>query len=741
MGNKSKAYIIILLLIVTAVSIAACSQKNGSRFVAEFKEIPFEAADLTNPLRGWYNSGPAPADYSDAYRRFEWRDLEPEKDKYDFTVIEQFISENAAAGRKSAFRVRALVSLPIKEVCVPDYLIGLMEKGWWHDVNGDGVKETYVPDWNDPDFLERAEKLIMELGKKYNNDPRVAWVDIGMYGDWGEFHMQKYPYPDQDGAKPVTDENAKRIIDMHVAAFPDKLLVFRTSNEWLGYVTETYPEVGLRSDAVGDTVLDHEFLRINQYPYAKERWKTAPVIAEPIYPFPPGSGMAERMRKQVQAYHFANLNNLNFERWDTYSSLEQTEILLAGKLTGYRFVLHRVEADASVAGGEEFVIRSEWRNLGVTPAYQSWDVCFELRNPKDGRIVWKGASKMNLRTLLPTDRPVSIEDRFIMPVNIPAGTYDLVLEVLDPDGVTRPMKLAIEGRREDGSYLVGTVRVQKGKKAKAGEQAHRLKIDFSQGDLKSWEQVSLSGAASYSAISFLNDYRWEITSRDGFRRVFSGANISMVFKEPGNYTVKLTVKDSQGVESSISEDFTVIKGPNAPESEKASVIPAVKGKTAEFNAVADTYVRDGNMYTNFGSELNFVLKNGEWTWYRRAFLKFDISEFEGTNCKSAKIILYCDKLQDGLDTPVKVYAVDDDSWTEDGITYANMPEYDAFLDKNLVTEAHAYYEFDITDYVREQLDNVDKVISLCLLDDSTANRWVIFASKEAGKPPVLKIVY
>ncbi|MBQ5373311.1 MAG: DUF4832 domain-containing protein, partial [Bacteroidaceae bacterium] len=40
----------------------------------------------------------------------------------------------------------------------------------------------------DPAFPERVETFVEKLGKAWDNDPRVAYVEMGIIGEWGEHH-------------------------------------------------------------------------------------------------------------------------------------------------------------------------------------------------------------------------------------------------------------------------------------------------------------------------------------------------------------------------------------------------------------------------------------------------------------------------------------------------------------------------------------------------------------------------
>jgi hypothetical protein len=168
--------------------------------------------------------------------------------------------------------------------------------------------------------------------------------------------------------------------------------------------------------------------------------------------------------EQVETHHVAMVGNGNFGRWDRYSRIEQSQFIDANKASGYRFVLQSVEVPASMRPGARFDIQSAWSNLGVTPAYNTWDVTFDLRQPSTGESVWEGTSRIDLQSLLPTgerggDNPAIVGDTFTLPTSVPTGEYELGIVVRDPQDYYAPLALAIEGRDPDGRYPLGSVLV------------------------------------------------------------------------------------------------------------------------------------------------------------------------------------------------------------------------------------------------------------------------------------------
>jgi hypothetical protein len=232
--------------------------------------IPLSDPDVVNPMRGlytWHQQQLAPVASYDSYDRFTWSDLEPNQGVYDFSKIDAALSDARSRGGKFGFRVMALWDQ--HGSVVPQYVMTHTPNlGYWYDykeyghgtcdpVLGGGSCDTYVPDWNDPFFLGRVSSLLTALGRRYNSDPRLGFVDVGLYGDFGEWHMYGFPYVGPTGAKLITVANKDQIIDMHVNAFPNKFILMATSDyDGLAYAMAKSPKIGWRRDSLGHADFD-----------------------------------------------------------------------------------------------------------------------------------------------------------------------------------------------------------------------------------------------------------------------------------------------------------------------------------------------------------------------------------------------------------------------------------------------------------------------------------------------------
>jgi hypothetical protein len=452
--------------------------------VISLRPVPLpETENVPSPMRGyysWWDEDVVPDQTMyEAYRRYRWVDLEPEQDRYNFELVEKDIARAVAQGRRFGFNFQSMRGYRDEKVYVPEYLD---ECGWWADEDNDGKEDTFIPDWNNSCYLDRVERLVQAFGRRYNADSRIAWIDIGLYGQYGEWAFRdSIDYKQApEGIKPVTLTSQKRIIDAYLAAFPDTQLLMHFSRSRKAAIEYAFEHpaakvpIGFRINCVGgptyfDQWLDHP----DDWAKFKERWKIAPLISEfcfiaPTKPYPPTQNLPNPASaiKQVKQFHISLLGNGNIRPWSKFSDQEQKDFKHLAQLLGYRILLNQVNLSTPIRSGRPLWVEWSWSNPGVAPAYGPWQVELRLRQQASGLVLWQGISEFKLAGLLPTregegddDKPVFHADRFDLPPELPAGLYAVEVKITDPDGANPPLVLAIEGRQPDNSFYLGEVTV------------------------------------------------------------------------------------------------------------------------------------------------------------------------------------------------------------------------------------------------------------------------------------------
>lgn len=261
----------------------------------------------------------------------------------------------------------------------------------------------------------------------------------------------------------ATDRSLARIIDIQVNAFPNvrKVMLAKTRADAVIHALAISDQIGWRVDCFGkDGYFD--FASNPKYMPAwetmRDRWKTAPVIVE--FCTDSVNLSSSIPLKQLREFHISLIGNGNFKRWDRLNKKEQENLILLGKTAGYRYQIHDVAVPLVWIPGWAFQVKTGWENVGVAPHYEPAEVFFKLYDPRHSQYVWEAKSRVNLQTLLPTgDHPFTVQDNLELPVGTAPGSYQLRIIVEDLANYRKPLKLAITGRQNDGSYLLGTVMV------------------------------------------------------------------------------------------------------------------------------------------------------------------------------------------------------------------------------------------------------------------------------------------
>lgn len=402
------------------------------------------SAEVPNPGRGqskWQGIEPAPTGWptSDVYYRDQvyWGRIEKQRGTYDFSTFDEGLADAAAHGGKFDFRVMAWCpgcwmeysSNPDKPPATPTWLP--RQSGTWRP-----------PEWNSEAFLTAWEQLMTELGRRYADDPRLGWVDIGGYGAYGEGYVTE--------GTPITTENALRMARAVLQAFPRSHVLVNAMDPALVLpVLQLSPRVGWRHDCLGAAF----FGWFADQPVIRDRWKTAPVSSEWCHS---GDTTMAQGRDQVRAFHVSSVSSSNMPvPYDSMSDSERAAFRSAAIGAGYRYGVERVDVPARLRLSGPVPVRVTWNNVGSAPTYDPWSVRLGLAD-RTGAVRSVASLSTDLRKVLPGRLVLARNVRF--GTRVPAGSYSLVVQVSDPSG-DRVMRLPIRNGRAGGWYPLGTVSV------------------------------------------------------------------------------------------------------------------------------------------------------------------------------------------------------------------------------------------------------------------------------------------
>lgn len=374
---------------------------------------------LDNPLKGWCtytNAGTIHQPYSMVFQYISWRELEPAEGDFRFEEWEKSWDSEKAKDKHVIFRV--WVDYPKKPSGLPDWLRKAGVKETAYDEHGGGKS----PDYDDPRMIASMERMIAALGNRYNNNPRIAFVQLGLLGFWGEWHT--YPYSKMY-ASPETE---RRIIEAYKKAFPDKSLMVRNAKGyagqqvWIGFHDDMFPE-----DT--DNGKDWSFLAGMRKAHRTENWQVAVVGGEMV------PGNAERWLGQEFDTTLVMLERSHFTWVGPYSPAlartkdeqfrRRSEELI--RKMGYEFQISEVTHPASVQANQSVRLSLTGKNLGVAPFYYPWSVEWALLD-SSGEVVSLQKTDWDIRKWIPG----SFSEAVITSFDVPTGKYHLGLGIRDP---------------------------------------------------------------------------------------------------------------------------------------------------------------------------------------------------------------------------------------------------------------------------------------------------------------------
>lgn len=344
-------------------------------------------------------------------------------------------------------------------------------------------------DYTSTQFEARVLRLIKRLGTCWDNDPRVAFVEMGIIGKWGEHHS---PSP--------SAATQKLLGDAFAAAFKNKKVSVR--HFWDQFTGQPFGEYW-DSWAHYDQMWGHgnSIKKLND---KTGRYKENYIGGEAAYNW--GSweiqpGATPTHSVAIQKHRDFVINSIRWLhctqlRWiSDYDKLNANAIAGAEEMQkafGYRYILNEVRFSLS----DSLKISFDVTNTGSAPFYYNWPVEVALLDSVTLKPVWKAKmDKVDIRKWLPGDgwtdpqwnyvnswqqylpnenwnpaktsewvtppAKYTVEDKF--KVDLTNGTYILSLSILDPAGDLPGIKFATANYLKGGRHPVGLVKVGENK--------------------------------------------------------------------------------------------------------------------------------------------------------------------------------------------------------------------------------------------------------------------------------------
>jgi hypothetical protein len=341
-------------------------------FVPEFEYGPY--GSLNN--KAWdlvtYGSG-----------HQKWSKLNPAKDVYDWTELDKLLDALSEHDMGYALRVLPYSPSYIKGDDTPEeeydwtppFVYELGAKKITATLQGKGYHAT-VPVWDDKIYLQAAKDFAKALAQKYDGDPRIEYIDIRPFGEWGEWHASHL-----DGSEMPSDSIKMDMLDYYASVFKKTLLVLPSNGAGDVYTHALSLGIAKRDDGfIGTPGRPDSLVRAYE--------ANLPTIAENIAGYTtmlnytdviPGGYLKWTPQRWVDAITTAHLTYYVLDQDSDcgYNFYNDNKALAdsMSKVIGYNFTVTQAElvtvtgTDKAAAGTATSTLNITVKNTGVAPCF------------------------------------------------------------------------------------------------------------------------------------------------------------------------------------------------------------------------------------------------------------------------------------------------------------------------------------------------------------------------------------
>ena len=283
---------------------------------------------------------------------------------FDWTTLEQKFNQSASQNRHAI--ICFILDYPEQANYVPQFLIDAGLKQTTYTDFGGGKS----PDYTSPILLTALEQFITAFGANYDGDSRLAFIQIGLLGFWGEWHT----YPHETWIPDSTKDSVSQWFDDAFDVTPLQVRYAHpsASTHKYGFHDDSFAHSTL-SDTTGWFFWPEVQAMTPDY---TNFWKEA-VMGGELRPelqatafsstFPdPNNEFEQDFDLCVDTTHATYMLN-NYAFSTGYSGSDLTRALASANRMGYQFRVSEVVASTNAAGTVDLDIQI--MQAGVAPFY------------------------------------------------------------------------------------------------------------------------------------------------------------------------------------------------------------------------------------------------------------------------------------------------------------------------------------------------------------------------------------
>ncbi len=392
-----------VLLIVVSVLLGGLCSGIGAQTDRQIIDLEDNGEALTNPGMGWmfyyYSHGPdelkANREAAEAvknfpglstvYLRVPWRYLEPQKNVYNWPLLNGPAQRWIENGKNVALRITA--SERWMKRATPKWVEQEGASGQFVELDA----RSWQPDYTDAVFRRHLKDLLTAVARRYGSSSDVAFIDMGTFGPGGNGTTGEVPA--NRGTQPV-----RQHMRLYRNVFSDTPLTFSDGVEGQEgpHTLANYAKRGgytIRMVQPDPNDWTHENMSDD---FARRH----PVILEHGHGGPAkGQGavdQAERLHEAVLEYRASYVGVRHPEK---FLNSSRSVIDRVNRRLGYRLQLRKISLPEKTGLTEEFTVMTRWANAGVAPCYPGGYMSLTLKNDSDGIVLVLTDDSLNMREL------------------------------------------------------------------------------------------------------------------------------------------------------------------------------------------------------------------------------------------------------------------------------------------------------------------------------------------------------
>ena len=370
--------------------------------------LNYAPSPLNNPLKGfayWYYPGDVPDKSfptSLEWHYFGLGDVMTDYNSFNWEPVEKALDEIASHGKQAAIRF-ATSRCPSGQG-IPTFM------------NNIPLNAGDLLPYDDPRVMTAFTNFIQAFGAKYDGDPRIGFIHLGLVGYWGEWHTWPYDGVNATPNYMPSDANCNIIIDAYNQAFKKTALEIRYPTVGGGTHLTTLARMGYHDDSwcykegspLGSMTLpmslgglDYGFCQLMLNAKAENKWLTAsiggevrPEIQSSLFT---GGEQVDDPLMDIEISHATwmidDQNNYNPNDARTQQAVHEM---------GYDFYVKNTYYNNSVSAGS-MKVGVQIENRGMSPFYYGpdmWPVIVGLKD-SSGNVVKTITTNWDLRNIMP----------------------------------------------------------------------------------------------------------------------------------------------------------------------------------------------------------------------------------------------------------------------------------------------------------------------------------------------------